>query len=439
MKIKNFLFLILVISALGLFAACSGNTDAVEEPIELGISDVTGWYFVDLHDAGMPMVVFLEIKEDETFTLFNRLDDGDDRGNGIISGLDGTFMLLYSDGDRRATFTIADDANLIFTSTLPFGTVNINPSSFPNESIIAVRILPDRSNLTSTDDSVSSIISLVEGRYAIDTTSLETLARVYLMIEKDGTFVLTDRMEGGEFEVSGKADAQMGGYTLVYDNVEMGSVSFKTSDEGLVFDGPIPFGIEQIISDNNESVMAYLIADDYEASVLDEKESDDIPSDEVEEQAEDPTPEAPEVAPEPTPELITEVTPEPVAEVQPEPTPQIPPGTTGTYTLKVTHQLEAMGGITQNLTMTIDLDANTFHYFGEQITAMQGTMETSFSGTITGNPNDGFIFDAPNSTTLTNFTGTVVQTATGQGIEFPAQALLSITGFTTIVLDGFNY
>ena len=146
---KKIIVLLLIVSlSLGLLAGC-GNKN--KEPEKTDVSELTGQYFIDLTPSGMPMVAFIEIFDDRTFTLFNSLseleENSNNRGNGVVSGIDDTFMLLYESEmhhGKTATFSVDNDGGLVFSTPLPWGTATNN---FAEGYNIASRILPDRSNL----------------------------------------------------------------------------------------------------------------------------------------------------------------------------------------------------------------------------------------------------------------------------------------------------
>lgn len=126
-------------------AACGGGTEsktpsdtaapAATEQVNDAIAQLAGAYAVDITDLGMPITFYLVIQADGTFQLTNEVTDGAatgaDKGNGKVGENGGVYMLVYSDStaeaSKTATFEL-DGSNLIFTTTLPYGSSNISPN-----------------------------------------------------------------------------------------------------------------------------------------------------------------------------------------------------------------------------------------------------------------------------------------------------------------------
>lgn len=90
--------------------------------------DLHGDYAIDISDLGMALTFYLRIREDNTFVLSANRQFSDDRGSGTIGELDGTYLMIYSDStpDKSKTATFERiGPNLIFRSTLPYGSANI--------------------------------------------------------------------------------------------------------------------------------------------------------------------------------------------------------------------------------------------------------------------------------------------------------------------------
>ena len=189
----------LFIAAFAMLSTACGNNDNGQD--DGGFGHLAGHYFIDLSPGGMPMIIFLNIMEDGNFTLTNEIDGDDPRGAGVLGGIDGTYMLLYDD-DRRATFTVGEDRSLVFSTTLPFGTVNI---SFPDADVVAVRVLDDRSNMpggfAGMGDPMAGLMSGLVGEYFIDLTELGMPMTVYLVIGEDFSFELLNALVGGEVDM----------------------------------------------------------------------------------------------------------------------------------------------------------------------------------------------------------------------------------------------
>lgn len=126
-------------------AACGGeaggkapadtSAPAATEPVNDAVAQLAGAYAVDITDLGMPITFYLVIREDGTFQLTNEVTDGAatgaDKGNGKVGESGGVYMLVYSDStaeaSKTATFEL-DGSNLVFTTTLPYGSSNISPN-----------------------------------------------------------------------------------------------------------------------------------------------------------------------------------------------------------------------------------------------------------------------------------------------------------------------
>jgi hypothetical protein len=276
-KSKLALLLLVLVLAFCLVAACGGNNyngnneqqqqqqqqhqqqQQPDVPAVEGFGHLVGQYYVDLSPGGMPMIVFLEIRADESFELTNAFEGGDSRGAGVIAGLDGTYMLLY-DNDSRATFTV-ENGDLVFSTNLPFGTVNIG---FPDQDIVAVRILDDRSNLPGTIDPAAGMIAALAGEYFVDLADLGMPMVFYLIIEEDGNFTLTNALVDGEIRNSGAIEMRHGGYSLVYDDDDGTRIDFGTTDGVLIFPDRLLFGNVRVGSDEEGvNVYAQPVDDDY--------------------------------------------------------------------------------------------------------------------------------------------------------------------------------
>ena len=67
--------------------------------------NLAGTYALDAAPLGMPMTVYLIVKEDNTFLLTNKLEGGAEKGAGMIGGEDGVYMMLY-DGSTEEDFAV---------------------------------------------------------------------------------------------------------------------------------------------------------------------------------------------------------------------------------------------------------------------------------------------------------------------------------------------
>lgn len=90
--------------------------------------ELPGEYAIDLSKLGMALTFYLRIDEENNFLLSANRSFSDDRGSGVIGELEGTYMMIYSDStpDRTKTATFERVGhNLLFQSSLPYGSTNI--------------------------------------------------------------------------------------------------------------------------------------------------------------------------------------------------------------------------------------------------------------------------------------------------------------------------
>ncbi len=103
--------------------ACNGE-DPEEEPFEHA-----GEYEIDIEDLGMPLIVYLRIEEDGTFTFASDSEFEDTRNTGEVRETDDEeYMMVYDEGTHEDPVTstfVVEDGNLRFTSTMPYGEANI--------------------------------------------------------------------------------------------------------------------------------------------------------------------------------------------------------------------------------------------------------------------------------------------------------------------------
>jgi len=123
MKAKSKAGLGLLVAAmlvLGMAVVGSGQFDSI-----------AGDYEIDITDLGMPLVFYLRIGADGTFELSPNpnFDPAECRGQGQLGESEGVHMMIYSDhtaeSPKTATFVL-DGPNLVFQSTLPYGSSNIH-------------------------------------------------------------------------------------------------------------------------------------------------------------------------------------------------------------------------------------------------------------------------------------------------------------------------
>ena len=95
---------------------------------------IAGVYQIDITNLGMPLVFYLRIDADGTFMLSPNtdFDPSESRGEGVIGESQGVYMMIYkehtADNPKTATFVL-DGPNLVFQSTLPYGSSNIIDSA----------------------------------------------------------------------------------------------------------------------------------------------------------------------------------------------------------------------------------------------------------------------------------------------------------------------
>lgn len=135
---RNMRLAVLVLLLMTLFLSGCGKPKeepAAAVPEQQGLAEVPaesfelkGDYVIDITNLGMALQFYLRINEDNTFILAPNRQFTSDRGSGRIGELEGTFMMIYSDStpERSKTATFEREGhNLVFRSTLPYGSANI--------------------------------------------------------------------------------------------------------------------------------------------------------------------------------------------------------------------------------------------------------------------------------------------------------------------------
>lgn len=134
-KWMRFTLAVLLIGTMSLLSACGKSepeqtvSKVVEEAVPAEETfDLQGDYAIDISNLGMALTFYLRIAEDNSFLLSANRAFSDNRGSGTIGELDGTYLMIYSDSTaekaKTATFERVGP-NLIFRSTLPYGSANI--------------------------------------------------------------------------------------------------------------------------------------------------------------------------------------------------------------------------------------------------------------------------------------------------------------------------
>ena len=110
---------------------------------------IAGVYQIDITQLGMPLVFYLRIDADGAFMLSpnTSFDPSESRGEGVIAESGGVHMMIYkehtSDNPKTATFVL-DGPNLVFQSTLPYGSSNIiNTAEDPDDPDIIYTLTAD--------------------------------------------------------------------------------------------------------------------------------------------------------------------------------------------------------------------------------------------------------------------------------------------------------
>jgi hypothetical protein len=110
---------------------------------------IAGVYQIDITNLGMPLVFYLRIDADGAFMLSpnTNFDPSESRGEGVIGESQGVYMMIYkehtADNPKTATFVL-DGPNLVFQSTLPYGSSNIiNSAEDPDNPDIVYTLTAD--------------------------------------------------------------------------------------------------------------------------------------------------------------------------------------------------------------------------------------------------------------------------------------------------------
>jgi hypothetical protein len=110
---------------------------------------IAGVYQIDITNLGMPLVFYLQIDADGAFVLSPNtdFDPSESRGEGVLGESQGVYMMIYeehtADNPKTATFVL-DGPNLLFQSTLPYGSSNIiNSAEDPDDPEIIYTLTAD--------------------------------------------------------------------------------------------------------------------------------------------------------------------------------------------------------------------------------------------------------------------------------------------------------
>lgn len=154
---------------------------------------LAGTYVLDASPLGMPLNVYLTIKEDNTFAWTNKLEGGSDKGTGMIGGENGTYMMLYdgstADAMKTATFTL-DGQNLVFSTRVPYGAASFSPNAEEN-------IFPTAKKMVYED-----MLGLYVGSLEVEAMGSAVVyeCELELSLGAEFTMVSTFAMMGSEYE-----------------------------------------------------------------------------------------------------------------------------------------------------------------------------------------------------------------------------------------------
>lgn len=191
---KKFVLLLLSLvmaAALALgFTACDGGKDDPEvTPI-----DVAGEYAIDLSEAGMPMTVYLQIKDDGAFMFAKDMEFTASKSDGTVSKLsDGGYMMLFAnvDGEAAASgttcnFTKESDGSLEFNGKIPYGSANFSsPMTNDDGEEVVIVAVPATGEVEGNDNTVEP--GLYYGTYTTE-GMMQTTYEYYLTIREDNKF-----------------------------------------------------------------------------------------------------------------------------------------------------------------------------------------------------------------------------------------------------------
>ena len=191
---KKFVLLLLSLvmaAALALgFTACDGGKDDPEvTPI-----DVAGEYAIDLSEAGMPMTVYLQIKDDGAFMFAKDMEFTASKSDGKVSKLSGGgYMMLFLnvDGEAAASgttcnFTKESDGSLAFDGTIPYGSGKfVSPTENNDGEMVTIFAVPATGEVEGNDNTVEPGLY-----YGTHTTEgmMQTTYEYYLTIREDNKF-----------------------------------------------------------------------------------------------------------------------------------------------------------------------------------------------------------------------------------------------------------
>lgn len=175
--------------AIGL-TACEPD-DGLGEPI-----DVAGVYTIDLSASGMPLTVYLQIKEDGAFTFAADDSFATAKSAGTVSKPDTDYLMIFSEvngetvttGSKTCHFTEQEDGSLKFNGEIPYGKVTFKSpmTNDDGEEVIFYAIPYTGGGTTENENTVEP--GIYYGEYTTGEGEMGTVYSYYLTIREDGKF-----------------------------------------------------------------------------------------------------------------------------------------------------------------------------------------------------------------------------------------------------------
>ncbi len=235
MKKLTVLFLVLVLCLVPSLASCGEDpADTTTEPgatttaptvttappsASAAIVAIAGDYQLDGAAYGMPLTWYINIGTDASFKISTKRDFSVDKGNGVVTESNGTFVFVYSDGaandPKTATFTMVD-GNISFSTRVPVGTSGVSSDDFENNPVVALSLAHEEllGEYVGTYEKTSGMgttlysysVVLEAGRKYTFESSFSMMGTTYTFTET-GSFTL----DGTTFTITPKTQSQMDG------------------------------------------------------------------------------------------------------------------------------------------------------------------------------------------------------------------------------------
>lgn len=191
---KKFLVILLSLvlaatMAIGL-TACEPD-DGPGEPI-----DVAGVYTIDLSASGMPLTVYLQIKEDGAFTFAADDSFATAKSAGTVSKPDTDYLMIFSEvngetvttGSKTCHFTEQEDGSLKFNGEIPYGKVTFkSPMTNDDGKEVIFYAIPYMGGGTTENENTVEP-GIYYGEYTTGEGEMGTVYSYYLTIREDGKF-----------------------------------------------------------------------------------------------------------------------------------------------------------------------------------------------------------------------------------------------------------